>query len=364
MKAIILNWPINNVGGIVTTTVALIKGLRSLGVETEVLHVNEGYRLKVPAEDTPTMLAGRYMSMRTDPQLDELMDYLNAADVVIFPHPSPHPTKDQKSKIEGGKRWMKVFERLTTKRCVIFQDNMWHKTNAWFAEVAPYVTHILAQQKMFTESAELYPGNRKIDWTYQPMLVDDVPLYTGEREHTLMMHPQWVRWKRHREFLNTLEKSIFHFELYNDGIEYCYLRKEDVFKDFVTDHHREVSARVQQIAEMFATVPHTYIRLRLREIMGGVDYSRRGYTNYTHWEPLAEGSASFCHQDVLDQQNCCLPSEALVVPFTDDTFIQAQKKLLDMSPTEFSERQLFGYEFVRREMTPEAAATKLLEFVS
>ncbi len=364
MKVKFVNWPINNVGGIVTTCVGMIAGLRELGHDVEVLHINEGFRMKVPAEDTSTMLTGRYMSIRTEELLSEVMDTLNDADLVVFAHASPHPTKAQRAKMEGGRRWQHVYKRLTTKSVVYFHDNLWWKTNEWLAEVSDHVTHILAAQKMFTESAERYPGNRKVGWAYFPFVMDDVPLNTGARDQVLLMHTQWIRWKKHREFLAELPKSEFDYELYNDGIEYCYLRKEDIFNDYVTDVNRDTTANVEERAKMFGTVPHPHIRKRLREVAGSVDFSKRGYVNCTHWEALIGGGASFTHQDVLAQENCCLPREALVIPFNDDNFLKAQRDFMCMTTSEYQERQLFGYNFMKDNMSPLVIAKHLLEFVS
>jgi hypothetical protein len=369
MNIKIVNWPINNVGGIVTLVVALQDALRQTGADVQVLHVSENMKMKVSAVDTATEIAGEFRSIRTSPQMQSLLSELNSADLVIFAHPSPHPNKDQVSKVGGGVLWQEVYRGLTTQSVVLIHDNMWEKTNAWFADVSDCVTHIFCCQKLFTESMSRYPGSAQMTWAYHPMKIDlDVPIEHSlkKRQKSLMMHTQWVQWKKHKLLIPMLASMCVQMDLYNSGIEYYYGRKTDAYKDFVTDFRKGAhgKARVAEKAFYHDVVPHATIRHQLRRVLGGVDFSSRGYVNYTHWEPLAHGAASFTHEDVLAHPTCVLPRDALVIPFNYQNFPDQVDNFLCMPDSEFIERSRIGTKFCLSKMTPEAVAKQLLEFVA
>lgn len=370
MKIILLHWPINNIGGILTWIREIRHGLEALGHEVRtVCPIDVRPRNKEISEDDyyKGVPACRYAPIVTDGELEATMAELNAADLVIITHPSPHPTKAQLARVDEGKRWQKVYKRLRVPRVVVFHDNMWHRTNSWFAEVSKHAPVTVAAQSLFMESLEKYPSLHK-EWVYHPMRIPDVDQWAPVEERVGgMMATQWLGWKRHRRFIEDVVPHIrgeMDFDLYNVGIEYYYLRKEEAFQNHVYDavvNSPDLPEADAHTVWFRGAVPHEEILRQLMRRSISVDYSKRGYANYTHWEPLCCGAFSFVHEDVLANPRCKLPDPKrypTVVPFNDDNIRQLlfEKSRETMQPDRLAMR-----EWCVERMQPKVICKRLIE---
>ena len=349
MNIKLVHWPLNNLGGILTWIREIKFGLQALGHEVEVVCPADYHpKQETMAEDSYErgVPACRVTPIVSDAELKQTMGELNSADLVIFCHPSPHPTKAQLSKFDG-RRWMQVYVQLRVPRLVVFHDNNWEKTNAWFKDVSLYVPSVLAAQHIFMESVEKYPTNHR-DWSFFPIRCPekkDFPRCGG------LMATQWLRWKRHREFMDKVPalSEFCPFDLYNGGIEYWYLRKEEIWQNHIGE---------DTVVQYKGVVPHGQIIEAMQQAKLCVDFSKRGYTNYTHWEPLLCGAHSMVHEDVLLNRYCELPKNPMVVPFNDENFIETVRLVMERDPGPEREETI---EWCRQRMDPLAVCNLLLE---
>lgn len=356
MKIKLVHWPINNIGGILTWIREVKWGFQQFGHEVEVVCPADYHpRPETMAKDSydKGVPACNVWPIVSDTELNKTMAMLNSADFVLFCHPSPHPTKDQRRKVADGLRWKQVYERLTVPRLVVFHDNNWQKTNAWFADVSEHVPAIMAAQHIFMESVEKYPTTTRF-WSYFPIRVPEGPI--NQVRAGGLMATQWLRWKRHREFMEKLAElqAVTTFDFYNGGIEYWYLRKEEPFQKYVGD----IGDPEEQIIQYRGPVPHEEIVTAMQRALFCVDYSKRGYTNYTHWEPLLFGAYSFTHEDVIANPYCELPDMSpMVVPFNDDNIVEMITHVQRTNPTQ---ERLDVREWCRARMDPRHICRRLL----
>jgi hypothetical protein len=369
MKIVMINWPINNIGGIATWAIYMRDALIEMGHKVTCLHLGETFsRDKVEPVDLfegGVKLAGRYITLGSEERVSQLMDWVNKQELVIFVHPSPHPTKHQLSVKTGGYLWMQVYKNLTVPSVVVFHDNMWERTNSWLEDVAPHINKIFCDQAFHMDSASRFPGSPKLVHGHFPLPVPATPPSNKvERNGRFVMMTQWIGWKRHEEFLPHLPESPVEYDIFGDGIKYCYARRDsDVFKKHISDLTRGVLAPDER-AKYHGCVSHQEILGFLTRSSAAVDFSKRGYVNFTHWEPLLHGAASFVHQDVLRLKSCKLPRKALVIPFNDVNFNDQVSAFLDMPEKEIVARRLLGWEFCREFLEPKKVATSLLEFAN
>lgn len=350
MKIRLVHWPVNNAGGILTWVRAIRSGFESMGHEVKVIcPVDYHPKDRVITKDDydKGIPACQMLPMVSEREFSELMVDLNGADLVVFCHASPHPTKSQMEKTKSGRRWVDVYQNLTTPRVVVFHDNLWEKTNPWFADVAEHVPFVLAAQHLFMESAERYPTKVR-QWAYFPIAVP--PLQEEPRSGGLMA-TQWLGWKRHREFfthLPALTALGVNFTFFNSGLEWHYLKNELPFETWIGEDKR---------LQYRGPVPHEELLTALRKAQFSVDYSNRGYTNYTHWEPLLCGAYSFVHEDVLRNAYCELPESEMVVPFDDTNIVEQIRGILGTNPVE-GRRSV--YDWCRERMDPQVICLQLL----
>jgi len=372
MKIAVLNWPINNIGGIATWAIQFREAGRALGHTVDTIHLSENARMAVDShKDRLTknniILAGIFRGISTPGRIHRLKAELASYDMILILHPSPHPTNSQVSKMEGGRRWQIVYEMLSEMNVpytVMFHDNNWRKTNWWFAEVANCVPKILGGQKLFAESAKTLPGDRKIDWVYHPLKIPANITPLAVRPDIGIMHSQWLHWKRHKEFLAWL-KDVEHpavfWHLYHAGLKYHYLKLDEDFQEIVDDLVRHTQA-TRPLAEYRGLVPHEQVMRNLGHALCSLDNSVRGYVNYTHWEPLACGAYSILHASVFNHPCSVLPSSPMVVVLEEDEDLTDSLSSLRERRYHDGEAQSEAVEFCRKHLSAASVFLRVVEF--
>jgi len=363
MKIKILNWNLNHLGGIVTWVINIREGLRELGHDVRIIHTSEQLRMKTYDHDytkkESIILACEFISLQ---EMNKLCDELNSSDLVIIAHPSPHPTKAQLNRIGDGRLWQQVYHNLEAKKVVIFHDNNWETTNSWLQEVSQHIDCICCGQALFVESALRLPGNKKVSWLYHPAKIPDQPCIK-KREPICVSGAQWIRWKRYKELLTVLPNLPMKIYFYNIGITYFNLRYTNIFWNYVTDHYDNKKAKIEEKAIFHGNVPHEIFYAALQNSLCSVDFSRRGYVNYTHWEPLIYGAVSLVHEDTLYNKRCKLPKIDLVKLFNDETLDDAMSELLREDESKLNRARIEAWEFCRDNLNRKTVAAELLNFV-
>ena len=153
-------------------------------------------------------------------------------DLILLVYLAPHPTKSY-----GRKPIFKYFLDLLKDHFEIrgyIRDGYWD-TYAEFGEIAAqYCSKLFVVQEAY---AKPLPSHlkKKVKVAPQPFM----PLFNGEieKERVIAWTPQWKKMKGIYPFVRAIPKLRelnWKIEMYNGGIEYFYIRKQDLWEP-VTD---------------------------------------------------------------------------------------------------------------------------------
>lgn len=314
-KIMLLNFPLLDVGGIVTWSHQIQKGFAKLGFQADHYYCTPTGRFKSSTteimpiggkfkrgEKIPSQTLGYHGQINVDHYWHIQKEY----DYVIFIHPSPHPTKANK-KDERIISWKNLYENCSIPKVVIFHDKKWHKTNKWFLEVHNHIDVILAAQHNFIESVNEYANKIRrglpiiTDWLYFPIEIPNVDkeymkYYT--KENRLCMMPQWIKWKNHEKLLNVAKDIKIPIHFYNGGMEYHKIAKKDIWQEAIkTDWVEDEYINKDALHEYHGFVTYEIVKSVYTKSFGAIDLTTRTYQNYTHHESCLYGTPLLCTEE-------------------------------------------------------------------
>jgi hypothetical protein len=340
-KIALVFFPINDAGGVITWNKHIQTGFKRLGIETMYFYATPGnvYGCN-PDHDIKkeryTMLAGWHLSY-SGKNIKQTIAILNSFDAVIFTKSSPHPTKDNLSKPDI-KNWVLLYTEVKVPKVVVFHDELWEKTNEWSKQVAPFVDICIGAQKRFMESVQAYPGGKIKYWDYFPMdLYSISALNLHAKQNFGMVATQWIKWKNHHKLLPMLPQIKVPIYLFGAGMEWHYLKKTPEYlagigedwkmsgKDWTepnwgVNKDGEPRLKFEKLIglikhnpdsphKMIGSVVYEELQKAYARALFSIDLSTRGYTNYTHFEPLAYRTFSFIERRVLQDSDCMIPDD-------------------------------------------------------
>ena len=318
MKVALISFPINDVGGITTWVEKFQLGLKRLNIENQLYYCAAQGTMKVDENEKivrtrDTLLPGKFLSYKSE-FIKQTIKTLNKYDVVVFTKASPHPTKAN-LRSPDAKNWMLLYEKVKVPKVVVFHDAKYKKTNLWFEEVADHVDIILAGQKKFMNSANEYPSDCLKYWDYHPFDLKLANKLTKSKKKPFgILATQWIKWKNHHLFLPQLKDIEHEVKLYGCNQEYYELKKQGVFQTVVDNDHRTGERfNKQSPHNYYGFVEHSELCAQYGKAMYGIDLSTRGYTNYTHFEPLFFGAVSVVEENVYADPDSILPEGSCLV---------------------------------------------------
>lgn len=310
-KIALVHWPINDVGGINSWCKNFIKGLDALGVENQLYYSTVQTRydchpdreIKCPRY---SRLAAKHLSYMKR-SIKSTVATLNQYDLILFVHPSPHPTR-LNTKADETYGWQDIYREVKAKKFVVIHDVNWQKTNAWFAEVADHVDALMAAQAMFMTPALAYPADIPKKWEYFPLLLRD-PTTIPKKHPEAVICTQWVKLKNHRHFIPQLSKAQYPINFYGSGQEYYELRKTSEFVQHVTDRNKTAinGQAPDEKAVFHSYVPYEDLLNYMAQASVSMDLSIKGQVNMTHWEPMTMRTVSMIEKRVLAHPDCQIP---------------------------------------------------------
>lgn len=311
----IVTWPINDVGGINSWCKNFVTGLDTLGVQNTTYYATPQTRfacdpLKEQVKKRCSILRAKHLSYRPE-HMKSTIARLNAYDLIVFLHPSPHPTKAVLSS-KYAKGWMDLYRGTKVPKLVIFHDANWVKTNPWFVEVQEHIHAIIAAQKLFLRSVELYPTECPKKWEYFPLDMTMAAAmrkqYGAEKKDVAVVCTQWLKWKNHHKLLPVLPQVKYPVHFYGSGMEYCNLKAKGPFKQVMRQDLSTGEMFNRASRHLFhGFVPYEKVMQAMTCARVSVDLSTKGYTNMTHWEPLMLDTVSMIEQAVVDHPACEIP---------------------------------------------------------
>lgn len=330
-KIALVNWIVNDVGGINSWCKNVVEALNQLGIENQLYYCTSQTRFDCHPDcevrcERYSRLAAKHLSYRTA-SLKSTLATLDQYDLIIFIHPSPHPTRAT-LKATDALAWQAIYRETKARKLVAFHDANWQKTNSWFDQVAEHIDAIVAAQALFIHSVEAYPANVPKKWEYFPLKLPTMALPKKQKES--IVATQWLKWKNHRHLVAQIQQVMDPVQFYGNGQEYYTLRGTPEFTQFITDESKPdavVQATKEEHAVFHGYVPYPTLLQAMAQASVSVDLSTKGYTNMTHWEPMTVRTVSMIEERVLNHPDCQIP-EHCCYPFKLDTVADDINKAL------------------------------------
>lgn len=361
MKIAIVNWLINDCGGIISYGENLIDGLRMNGHEVEFFYATQQARLncnpklKIRRGVRYDLLPSFHLSYQ-DKFLNDTIKTLNLFDLIIFLHPSPHPTKANFESLYCH-NWKKLYTDTTPKNIVIFHDRKWQVNNYWFSKVSDHVDFIIAAQKHFMPSVLKYPAKCKKIWEYFPLCLDtEFP----NKENFGIVCTQWIPGKNHKKTIPLLKKVIMPMKLFGNGIEYCKLRANGIlYAQIKFDYTENIKCNENSLHEFFGFIEYSELMLQMKKAICSIDWSYAGMTNMTHWEPLCSKTINVVESRTYHDSNNTIPKNCMI-EYNSETYYETLNEIYKNGFSYYEKIISEGWKFVQI-ASKEKVAKRILE---
>lgn len=353
MNIAVVHWIVNDVGGINSWTENVIAGLRELGHHVQLYYGSHQRKLgcdpkkKVPRSRRWHLLPARLLSYDSR-DLQHSIETLDEYQLIIFAHPSPHPTKNH-TECKDPRNWQAFYTDTSAPKISVFHDRHWDRSNEWIAEVAEYVNYAHAAQHHFIEAVERFCSinKTKCDWGYFPLIIPKTMPGNEDRARRFILATQWLALKNHRFLVPRLNELCIPLHSYGSGQTYHKLVPE-MKRVYREDHHQD-EIQVYNKTSRHIHFGHTEYHKMLGEMSKAwfsLDLSIQGMTNMTHWEPMTVGTLSVMERRVLNDKHCEIPEDCCQV-FGLDTLIEDLNVIAKQPASRMTKVQARAWQFVQ-----------------
>lgn len=352
MNIAVVHWIVNDVGGINSWTENFILGLKRLGHDCQLYYGSHQRSLacepdrKVSRSRRWHLLPALHLSYSA-PFLKQSVRTLNEHDLIVFAHPSPHPTKSM-TRCKNPRAWQAFYQDTTPRKLCVFHDRHWDRTNGWIAEVRERIDYVHAAQHHFVPAVERFTEGKILSgWGMFPLLISDTdPLSSKARRFVIAT--QWLALKNHRFIVPDLMDIEFPVHSYGSGQTYHKLLPE-MRRVYREDHHYDEVLTYNKSSHHihYGHVEYRQVLNAMRRAWFSVDLSVQGMTNMTHWEPLTVGTISVMERRVSEDEFCEIPADCSM-QFNLDSVIDDLNKIGKTSTKQLTEIQQRAWKFIQR----------------
>lgn len=349
MKIAVVHWIVNDVGGINSWTENFIVGLRRLGHVVQLFYGSHQQSLgclpdsKVLRSKRWHLLPSIHLSYRDQDVLQSIRA-LNEFDLIVFAHPSPHPTKCNLS-VKSPKGWQKFYTETTPKKISVFHDRHWDRSNPWIAEVKECIDYTHAAQHHFLSCVKSLQC-KNCGWGLFPLLIADSSLPSTSRVRRWILATQWLAIKNHRRLIPHLERLELPLHSYGSGQTYHTLLPE-IKRVYKEDKHYGKLHNPKSQHVHFGHQEYRSLINAMRRSWFSLDMSIQGMTNMTHWEPMTVGCISVLEKRVLEDPFCEIPSDCCL-SFSLDTLLDDLNSIGRTSSSCLKKIQLSAWNLVQQ----------------
>lgn len=352
MKIAVVHWLVNDVGGINSWTENIILGLKRMGYDPQLFYgtnqrsLNCDPHVKIGRSRRYHLLPALHLSYL--PQfIESSVSFLKKFDVVIFAHPSPHPTKSNLRNGPESRGWQEFYKQLSSLKISVFHDRHWDRTNEWVQEVAGHVDYVHAAQHHFIESVNKYPSPCRKDWGYFPLVLNKNGM-SIEKTRSVVLATQWLAIKNHRYLLPTLNRLCAPLYSYGSGQTYHKLLPL-IQEQFREDHHYDTVKIYNKKSKHihYGHTEYSQVMMAMSKSWFSLDLSIQGMTNMTHWEPMTVGSISLLEDRVASDPFCEIPGDCCL-QFNLQTVVEDLNKILKMPTSSLYKIQERSWKFIQR----------------
>ncbi len=354
LRIAIVHWLINDVGGINSWTENFLLGLEQLGYTPKLFYgscqrkLNCSLTKKIPRSRRWHLLPSVHLSYMPE-HVESSLKELNKFDVIVFAHPSPHPTKSNTRNSSFSRNWQLFYTNTSALKICIFHDRHWDRTNKWIEEVRDEIHYVHAAQHHFIEAVHRFTqGKVESGWGIFPLVVSKNLESCGNKRRRYVLATQWLALKNHRYILPNLDKLIVPLHSYGSGQTY-HILLDQIRKVFREDHHNDVPLKYNPKSHHIH-YGHTEYRCVLRAMQKAwfsLDLSTQGMTNMTHWEPMSVGTVSVIENRVVSDPFCEIPRDCCL-QFDLDNVIEDLNKIALLTLPELEKVRLLAWKFAQR----------------
>lgn len=313
MKIAVVTWIVNDVGGINSWTENFVMGLKRLNHQVQIYYGS--FQRKLNCDPNVKVNRGRFhllpakLLSYSEQDVKASVAELNGYDLIIFAHPSPHPTKSN-TECKNPRGWQHFYTDTKPFKAAIFHDRHWDRTNDWIAEVRDHVGYAHAAQHHFINNVKKFAGNDvKCGWGLFPLwLPSSMP--DGARENRFILATQWLALKNHSKLVPKLLDLKVPLHSYGGG--QVYHKLAPIMKQtYGIDRHtgKPVVCNPKSPHIHFGHIEYRQLINAMLKARFSLDMSIQGMTNMTHWEPMTVGTISVMEKRVQADPFCEIPED-------------------------------------------------------
>lgn len=326
MKIAVIHWHTSSVGGINTTLETLHSEAEKRGDTFHVLACDPKPTKKAFLLERREYVKGGDTKIKIDGELPyheknykDSVEFLkkNQYDVVMTSFISPHPTKDYGNEPKF-QIILEEINKLGIPMIGYIHDAYW-ETYKDFGEIAiQYMEKTILNQKAYSSYFDQYDYN--FVRAFVPFTnLGEIPKVERNPKRVVWL-PQWKPIKGINKFWNGIGKAVesnLEVDLYGNGIEYYYIRKEGDWKKYVKDYFDEAFSGNGPV-NFYGYVETSHIPKILTEASFMCDFQGHsskysaylnGSYNHTILEALYFGAVPVVHSNMLKSG---IPSELLL----------------------------------------------------
>lgn len=354
MKIAVIHWIVNDVGGINSWTENFMLGLSRLGHKAQLYYGSHQKRLgchptqKVARSRRYHLLPAKLLSY--DPDLvEQSVKELNTYDLIVFAHPSPHPTKNN-LQCSDPRGWQAYYTETRSPKICVFHDRHWDHTNPWIAEVRKNVDYAHAAQHHFLEVVRKFASDKHVayGWGMFPLVLGKSLPDPSTKIRRWILATQWLALKNHRFLIPFIDQLTIPLHSYGSGQTYHKLLP--VMKRLYREDHHQDEVMMYNHDSRHIHFGHTeYHKLlaAIKESWFSLDMSIQGMTNMTHWEPMTVGTISVMEERVANDRYCEIPDDCCLT-FQLDNIIEELNRIAKTPKTKLLGIRNRAWEYVQK----------------
>jgi hypothetical protein len=272
---------------------------------------------------------------------------LNGYDLIVFAHPSPHPTKSNLEH-KSSRGWQAFYTKTRAFKIAVFHDRHWDRSNSWISEVRAYVNYVHAAQHHFVDAvARFAESDISHGWGMFPLLIQNT-LSLTKKYRRFVLATQWLSIKNHRFLIPRLNELKIPLHSYGSGQMYHKLLSE-MKRVYYEDHHYDKPLRYNSKSSHihYGHVEYRKLLNALRQAWFSLDLSIQGMTNMTHWEPMTVGTVSVLEERVLQDSFCEIPRDCCLT-FRLDNIIEDLNRISRVGIKRLSSIRSRAWRFVQQ----------------
>lgn len=357
MKVAFIVFPISNVGGIATRLQSMVTGLERNGHRCSVYRVTKGKKntkgeFAIRHNSNSLKIESSIISVYCD------KTFFNKFDRLIFLHSAPHEAE------KFPDCWMDFYSIPDTYKITFFSDVYWDKYYPNIEKVIGEVDRVLCVNQGVMDYVKKTMGI-EVELYRHGFIIPSIKNMKkfSERKKEIIWANQWRGWKGILQVLNIApDLSGYEFSFYGSGREYYNYKKNELYKKNVKFDlmNPEFEENENANIKIFGTCSPRDIFDKYKDFLFSIDmtgFSEKyyGHYNQTSIQSMPYGCVPILNEKIISPYSH-IPKEACY-SVTTSNFVETIKNI---DPKEYDEKQICGYEFMKKYHSMDEIVNKFL----